>query len=99
VQFSGSYSRVTKGTNVFEGDLGLVFNKELDEKSMVIFDTEFEERIDVVLKEDKIYCKRDRSSNCKHVLFALGNPEFYQRVKKNNIGLTFLTTSSRTKKM
>lgn len=72
---------------------------EINDKSMVVFDTEFEEDIDVVLKEDKIYCKRDRSSNCKHVLFALGNPEFYQLVKRNNIGLPFLTVSSRTKKI
>ncbi len=72
---------------------------KINDKSMVILDTEFEERIDVVLKEDKIYCKHDRSSNCKHVLFALGNPEFYQLVKKSNIGLPFLTVSSRTKKM
>ncbi len=53
VQFSGSYSRVTKGTNVFEGDLGLVFNKEIDEKSMLQIGGFYQIKYDQ--KHDAIY--------------------------------------------
>lgn len=70
--------------------------RELDEKSMVIFDSEFEESINVVLRKDKVYCTLDKSTDCKHVLFALGNSDFYQLVKKNKINYSFPTTSSIT---
>jgi len=57
--------------------------KEINDKSMIIFDTEFEERIEVVLRKGKVYCTLDKSSTCKHVLFAIGNFDFYQLVKKH----------------
>ena len=56
--------------------------REFGERSMTIFDSEFEESINVVLRKDKVYCTHDRSTKCKHVLFALGNPDFYRLVKK-----------------
>lgn len=59
--------------------------REINENSMVIFDSEFEDRTRVVLRKDKVYCTEDKSSTCKHVLFALANLEFYELVKKNNI--------------
>jgi len=67
--------------------------KEINDKSMVIFDTEFEERIEVVLRKDKVYCTLDKSSTCKHVLFALGNSNFYQLLKKHDINISLSTVN------
>ena len=61
--------------------------REINEGSMIIFDTEFEESIKVVLKGDKVFCTLDKSNDCKHVLFALANPKFYETIKKNNINV------------
>ena len=67
--------------------------EEIKDKSIIIFDNEFCEEIPVVLRKDKVYCTIDKSTSCKHVLFALGNPDFYQLVKKNNISFSFSTRS------
>lgn len=68
--------------------------EKIDENSMRIFDSEFEEKINVVLRKDKVYCTLDNSTTCKHVLFALGNSEFYKIAKKHNVDISFLTVSS-----
>jgi len=61
---------------------------------MIIFDTEFEESIQVILKENKIFCTLDKSDNCKHVLFAITNQKFYENVKKSNIPIFLIKTLS-----
>lgn len=63
--------------------------KEINEKSVTIFDSEFEDSINVVLRKDKVYCMLDRSTQCKHVLFALGNSDFYKLVKMKNTKVSF----------
>ena len=73
------------GGGPFDTRLANLEVREINETSMVIFDSEFEERINVVLRRDKVYCTLDKSSTCKHVLFALANPKFYEIVKSNNI--------------
>jgi len=59
--------------------------EEINADSMVVYDSEFGESIKVVLRKNQVYCTLDKSSTCKHVLFALANPEFYEIVKKNAI--------------
>lgn len=66
---------------------------EINDKSAVIYDSEFGESINVVLRMDKVYCTLDMSTTCKHVLFALGNPDFYSLAKKNNADVLFSITS------
>ncbi|MGH2613134.1 MAG: hypothetical protein ACRDFB_08840 [Rhabdochlamydiaceae bacterium] len=63
--------------------------REINENSMLIYDSEFEESTDVILRGRKVFCTLDKSTTCKHVLFALANPEFYGIVKKNNISIIF----------
>jgi len=60
---------------------------KISEDFMEIFDSEFEKHTRVILRKGKVYCTYDRSTTCKHVLFALANPEFYAIVKKNNINV------------
>lgn len=63
--------------------------RKVKEKSIEIFDSEFEESAEVVIRNNNVYCTLDKSSSCKHVLFAIGNPEFYQLVKKYDIDISF----------
>src|SRR2546422_722689 len=59
--------------------------EEINADSMVVYDSEFGESINVVLRKNQVYCRLDKSSTCKHVLFALANSKFYEIVKKNDI--------------
>jgi hypothetical protein len=67
--------------------------RKINKDSIIVFDSEFEESISVVLRKNKAYCMLDYSTTCKHVLFALGNPDFYEIVKNNNIEISFPITS------
>lgn len=66
--------------------------EKIDENSIHIFDSAFEEQIHVILRKNKVYCTLDNSITCKHILFALGNSEFYEIAKNHNVEIPFPTS-------